>query len=140
MAMKATPPTTPPAMVPGLTRAEDEAAVFSSSAGAPTVADVVAVGVDDVELAVKEAAVFSSSAGAPTVAKFVTVSVELTIKIGFVWEGDRNGAATAGLESRKPAVRSPSGQPVEQGLDLQQPMKGGSVAAQVYHRLPEGHC
>lgn len=50
-----------------------------------------------------------------------------------------NAAAILGLEDRNPAVTSPSGQPSVQGLDLQHPMNGGDVAAQVYHLLPVGH-
>ena len=52
----------------------------------------------------------------------------------------RKSAASSGLEDRKPAVRSPAGQPSPQGLLLQQPMNGGCVEAQVYQRLPVGHC
>lgn len=52
-----------------------------------------------------------------------------------------NAAASCGFEERNPAVRSPTGQPFWlQGLDLQQPKNGGSVALQVYHLLPVGHC
>ena len=48
-------------------------------------------------------------------------------------------AAIFGFDDRKPAVRSPTGQPSVHGLDLQHPMNGGVVAAQVYHLLPIGH-
>lgn len=54
-------------------------------------------------------------------------------------EGSQS-AASSGFEDRKPAVRSPAGQPSLQGLLLQQPIKGGCVEAQVYQRLPVGHC
>ena len=53
---------------------------------------------------------------------------------------DRKSAASSGFEDRKPAVRSPAGHPSLQGLLLQQPRNGGCVEAQVYHRLPVGHC
>lgn len=36
-------------------------------------------------------------------------------------------------------MRSSLGHPFLQGFDLQQPMNGGFVFAQVYHKLPEGH-
>lgn len=52
----------------------------------------------------------------------------------------RNGAASFGFEERNPAVTSPTGHPDLHALDLQQPMNGGDVAAQVYHRLPLEHC
>jgi len=53
----------------------------------------------------------------------------------------RKSFATAGFEERNPAVTSPLGHPVVlvHGLDLQQPKKGGSVVAHVYHSLPLGH-
>ena len=53
----------------------------------------------------------------------------------------RKSAATFGFDERNPAVTSPVGQPVVpvHGFVLQQPMKGGSVAEQVYHSLPVGH-
>ena len=45
-------------------------------------------------------------------------------------------AAIAGFELRNPAVTSPTGySPSVQGLLLQQPMKGGVVAAHVYQLL-----
>jgi hypothetical protein len=50
-----------------------------------------------------------------------------------------NGAATAGLLERIPAVRSPARHPELHGFDLQQPMKGGDVPAQVYQLLPCSH-
>ena len=52
----------------------------------------------------------------------------------------RKSAATLSFDDRKPAVTSPSEHPLVHGFVLQQPMKGGSVLAQVYHRLPVGHC
>lgn len=52
----------------------------------------------------------------------------------------RKSAASSGFEDKKPAVRSPAGHPSLQGLLLQQPMNGGCVDAQVYQRLPVGHC
>ncbi len=52
----------------------------------------------------------------------------------------RNEAASFGFEERNPAVTSPTGHPDVHGLDLQQPMNGGDVAPQVYHRLPVEHC
>ena len=48
-------------------------------------------------------------------------------------------AAIFGFDDRKPAVRSPNGQPSVHGFDLQHPINGGVVAAQVYHLLPIGH-
>ena len=53
-----------------------------------------------------------------------------------------NSAASDGFEDRNPAVRFPSGQPVDwaKGLDLQQPMNGGLVSVQVYQWLSVGHC
>ncbi|MCJ1250574.1 hypothetical protein MMC30_007802 [Trapelia coarctata] len=52
-----------------------------------------------------------------------------------------NGAARTAFEERKPAVKSPTGQaPALHGLDLQHPMNGGDDVAQVYQRLPVGHC
>ena len=50
-----------------------------------------------------------------------------------------NAAAILGFDDRNPAVTSPTGHPLVQGFDLQQPMKGGDVYAQVYHLLPVGH-
>lgn len=51
-------------------------------------------------------------------------------------------ALIVGFEDKNPAVRSVSGHPVEieQGKDMQQPMNGGSMDAQVYHLIPDGHC
>jgi hypothetical protein len=54
-------------------------------------------------------------------------------------EDDRNGAAIAAFELRNAAVRSPFGQPLPHGSDLQQPIKGGSVVLQVKNSLPRGH-
>ena len=70
------------------------------------------------------------------------VNADVVLNVAIAPEVDKNGAATRGLESRKPAAKSAAGQPLvlAHGLDLQQPMKGGSVNPQVYHRLPEGHC
>ena len=48
-------------------------------------------------------------------------------------------AATFGFELRNPAVTFPTAHPPAQGSLLQQPINGGVVAAQVYHRLPMGH-
>lgn len=50
---------------------------------------------------------------------------------------------TEGMEAPLtiPGRRSRVGQPFRlHGFDEQQPMKGGSVNAQVYHELPVGHC
>ena len=52
---------------------------------------------------------------------------------------DKYAAAMFGFEDRKPAARSPTGQPFPHGLDLQQPINGGLVYAQEYHLLPFGH-
>jgi len=53
----------------------------------------------------------------------------------------KNGAARASFEERKAAVKSPTGQaPALHALDLQHPRNGGEVFAQVYQRLPVGHC
>ena len=54
-------------------------------------------------------------------------------------EGKKSAASSA-FEDKKPAVRSPTGHPALQGSLLQQPINGGCVAAQVYQRLPVGHC
>ena len=48
-------------------------------------------------------------------------------------------AAIFGFDDRNPAVISPNGQPSVHGFDLQHPINGGVVAAQVYHLLPVGH-
>lgn len=48
--------------------------------------------------------------------------------------------ATFRLEESKPAARSSTGHPSEQGLVLQQPTKGGETPTQVYQRLSLGHC
>lgn len=126
-ATKATPPTTPPAITPGLIWLEADSVVLCGwttevdNDVAPIDVDVSPIDVD----------------GA-----LVAADVELGFDIVLAPEVDKNGAATRGFESRKPAVKSATGQPlvVAQGLDLQQPMNGGSVKPQVYHRLPEGHC
>lgn len=111
-ATKATPPTTPPAMAPGLTFLEVDAVVFSGSASA--VDDDVALDDDTVEL--------GEDGG-----ELVDDTVDLAVDLALGREEDKNGAATSGFESRKPAVRSAAAHPLVQGLDLQQPMKGGSV-------------
>lgn len=53
--------------------------------------------------------------------------------------GGRESAASFGFDVRKPAVKIPTGQPIAHALGLQQPMKGGSVAAHFDHWLPVGH-
>ena len=50
----------------------------------------------------------------------------------------KNGAASFGLDERKPAVTSPPGHPDVHGFALQQPRNGGDVLEHVYHRLPVG--
>lgn len=52
---------------------------------------------------------------------------------------DKNCALNVGFEDRYPAVRSVSLHPLLQAEDLQQPMNGGFVYAQVYHLLSDGH-
>jgi hypothetical protein len=127
-ATNATPPTTPPAMAPGLTWAEADAAVVSGCATA--VDDVDADDGDDVD----------ADDWDGRVAEVVDFALVVDAVLVGDAEDDRNAAAMAGFESRKPAVKSPVGQPVVHGLDLQQPMKGGSVLLQVYQLLPWGHC
>lgn len=125
-ATNATPPTTPPAMAPGLTWLDADTAVLCGCA-----AEVADVDVDDWDGR-------ADDWGGGRVGE--DVDVALVVRLVLTEEEDRNGAAMAGFESRNPAVKSPVGQPLVHGLDLQQPMKGGSVKAQVYHRLPWGHC
>lgn len=132
-AMTATPPTTPPAMAPGLILLE----------AATTVDDDAALVDDDVASVDDDAAsVDDDAASVDDDGALDDGDMELIVEVALVPEGDKNGAATRGFESRKPAVKSPAGQPLglAHGLDLQQPMNGGSVNPQVYHRLPEGHC
>ena len=100
-------------MAPGLTCLEvDDAVGFSSSA--PAVGDEVAL--DD------ETAELDEDRG-----ELVADTVELAVDLVLEREEDKKGAATSGFESRKPAVRSAAAHPLVQALDLQQPMKGGSV-------------
>ena len=64
--------------------------------------------------------------------KAVAAAAEVIAGIG------EKGVALARF--KKPAVRLPAGHPSSHSDDLQQPKNGGFVAAQVYQRLPGGHC
>lgn len=50
-----------------------------------------------------------------------------------------NGATKYGFDNSRPAVKPPIGHPPLHGSDLQQPIKGGLVAAHTYQRLPDEH-
>lgn len=122
-AMKAITPTTIPAMAPGLICLEAGSVVGCGRA--PAVGDDVAPIGDNVMPVDNEA--------------LDDVDVELVFDVTLATEVDKNGAATRGFESRKPAAKSAIGQPLAHGLDSQHPMKGGTVPLQVY-QLPEEHC
>lgn len=141
IAMTAIPPTTPPtiALVPFLCPPE----TLAASAGTVAefrAADVEVEAVVECEDRLAEAKV--EEGAAEEVDADCAVDDENDV-VGLDEDSlDRNGAASSGFELRNPAVRSPAGQPPEQGFApvLQHPINGGVVYLHVYQLLPSGHC
>ena len=130
MSITTTPPTVAPAIIP-----------VWCTVGAARAGPAVALAADEVEL-VKELASELVDGDDVDVIKLVDVIVDEMREEEVLEEGDaavdgepegEKGAASAGFEDRNPPVRSPSGQPLSQGLLLQHPINGGSVSLHVYH-------
>ena len=122
-----TPPTTPPAIAPIC-----ESFLSKLFAAAWAVGDVSA---DD-----PVAVVRPSGLEADEVVEDDTPVEVVSDDVAGDESPERYAAASLGFEDKKPAVRSPTGQPLPQASDLQHPKKGGSVTAHLYHLLPLGHC
>ena len=137
-ATKAIPPTTIPAMAPGLIWLEAASVVIC---GCAAVVDDDDAPTGDAVMPVDEeiAPVDDDIAPFDDAETLDDIDAELDFNVTLALAVDKNGAATRGFESRKPGAKSAIGQPLAHGLDSQQPMKGGAVPLQVYQR-PEEHC
>ena len=129
-AITATPPMTqPPAMAPvGIDCAAEAGGIvgFAITLGMASREDVDGLGMGELVEEVIIVEVDDEEVEVVVDAELLTLAFSKT-------------AAIAGFEDKKPAVRSPVGQPAVHGLVLQHPINGGEVYSHVYHSLPVGH-
>ena len=129
-ATAATPPTQPPAIAPvgiDCIVGAGEIAGFAIALGMATPEDIGGFAIGEL---VREGTIVEVDDSGDE---------EVEVDAGLLMLEFSNAAAIAGFEDKKPAVRSPTGQPAVQGPVLQHPINGGEVYAQVYHSLPVGH-
>lgn len=117
MAKTAIPPTTPPAMAP-----EFDFCCVEALAAWPAAVSEIGAAVVGVEVVLTDEVALADAEIEDKTAEDIEVDFVVADEDGVLWleDGvfwleddilDRNGAAISGFDERKPAVRSPTGQP-----------------------------